>query len=92
MMRTLLRSKGTVAWFVLSALTAISWALGTQHGIAAAQDTPASLAIFAVTVFKVRIVGLYFMELRDAPLALRGIFEGYCVFLLALLTVMYLAG
>ena len=43
-----------------------------------------------VAVFKIRLVGLYFMELREAPLALRGVFEGYCVALLGLLTGMYL--
>jgi hypothetical protein len=46
--------------------------------------------IIAVAVFKLRLVGIYFMELREAPLPLRGIFEGYCVVLLGLLVGMYL--
>jgi hypothetical protein len=91
-MKTLIRTNATLAWLVLSGLTAVSWALGTQHGFAGAQHVPASLVIFVVAVFKVRLVGLYFMELRAAPLALRAAFEAYCVALLALLTGMYALG
>lgn len=89
-MQTLVRNNASIAWLALTALTLISWALGTQHGLGGADHVPASLVIFVVAVFKVRLVGLYFMELREAPLALRGIFEGYCVVLLGLLVGMYL--
>jgi caa(3)-type oxidase subunit IV len=89
-MRTLVRSNASVAWMALTALTVISWALGTQHGLGGGNHVPASLVIVGVAVFKLRLVGLYFMELREAPLALRGIFEGYCVVLLGLLVGMYL--
>ena len=90
--RTLVRSNASVAWAVLVSLTVISWALGTQHGFGGANHVPASLVIFLVAVFKLRLVGLYFMELREAPLALRGIFEGYCAVLVCLLVGMYLLG
>jgi hypothetical protein len=89
-MRTLVRTNASVAWLILTTLTVISWALGTQHGFGGGNHVPASLVIIVVAVFKIRLVGLYFMELREAPLALRGIFEGYCVVLLGLLTGMYL--
>jgi hypothetical protein len=88
-MTSLVRTNASVVWLILVVLTAISWALGTEHGFGT-HHVPASLVIIAVAVFKVRLVGLYFMELRAAPLALRGIFEGYCVVLLALLGGMYL--
>ena len=32
-----------------------------------------------VALVKVRFVGLYFMELRTAPVALRALFEGWCL-------------
>jgi len=89
-MKTLVRTNASVAWFILTALTVVSWSLGTQHGLGAGNHVPASLAIVAVAIFKIRLVGLYFMELKEAPLALRGIFEGYCVVLFGLLTGMYL--
>ena len=41
------------------------------------------MAILVVAAVKVRLVGLYFMELRDAPPLLRGMFELYVVALLA---------
>ena len=90
-MNTLIRSNrtATIAWAILAALTVVSWALGTGHGFGDSH-TPASLLIFVVAVFKVRVVGLYFMELRDAPIPLRGVFEGYCVLLLGVLVGMYL--
>jgi hypothetical protein len=91
-MRTVVRTNATVVWFVLSALTVVSWLLGTDHGFGGGNHVPASLAIIAVAIFKVRLVGLYFMELREAPIALRGIFEGYCIVLYGLLTGMFLFG
>lgn len=90
-MRALVRTNATLVWFVLSALTIVSWTLGTNQGFGS-HHTLASLAIFVVAIFKVRLVGLYFMELRDAPPALRGLFEGYCLSVFALLTMMFLLG
>jgi len=89
-MATLVRTNASAAWLVLTALTVVSWALGTRHGFGTAGHVPASVLIFVVAVFKIRLVGLYFMELRSAPRALRRVFEGYCVALFGLLTGMYI--
>lgn len=86
-MTTLLRSNASLAWVVLVILAAAAWALGT-HGFGGTQE-PISLMIIAVAVFKGRLIGLYFMELRNAPRWLRGAFEGYCVVLLVLLSSMF---
>lgn len=88
-MGVLVRTHATVVWLVLFILTLLSWALGTAHGMGAGNLTSGSLVIIAIAVFKMRLVGLYFMELRAAPRALRCLFEGYCVFLYLLLTAMY---
>jgi hypothetical protein len=88
-MTTLLRSNATIAWFILTLLTVVSWSLGASHGFGGAH-VAASAVIIVVAIFKIRLVGLYFMELREAPIQLRGIFEGYCVLLLGLLIGMYL--
>jgi hypothetical protein len=88
--KTLVRTNASAAWLLLTTLTVVSWALGTQHGFGGGQHVPASLVIIVVAVLKIRLVGLYFMELREAPPALRGMFEGYCVVLFGLLTGMYL--
>lgn len=88
-MTTLLRGNVSLAWLLLTAMTVVSWALGTEHGFGG-NHLAASLVIIVVAVFKIRVVGLYFMELRDAPIWLRAGFEGYCGVLLVLLSVMYL--
>jgi caa(3)-type oxidase subunit IV len=72
----LLRTPATAVWVVLIAATAATWTLGTQHGFGS--HTTASVVILLIAFVKVRLVGLYFMELRDAPTVLRGLFEAYC--------------
>lgn len=86
-MRELLRTPATTIWLLLVAATGVSWTLGTDHGLGA---TAASLVIIAVAVVKVRWIGLYFMELRDAPPVLRGLFEGYVAVVGTALLVIYL--
>ena len=88
-MRAVVRTNASLIWVLLCALTIVSWALGTNHGAGAGHHLPASRVIFAVAVFKVRLVGLYFMELKMAPTVLRGLFEGYCLGLFGLLTAMF---
>jgi hypothetical protein len=72
------------------AATTISWLLGTDHGLDGSGQRVASVAILVVALFKVRLVGLYFMDLRNAPLALRGIFEGWCIVVLGMTIGMFL--
>jgi Prokaryotic Cytochrome C oxidase subunit IV len=85
-----LRTRATIVWLILSGLTITSWVLGTTSGDGT--HVSASVVILLVTVFKVRLVGLYFMELREAPTSLRGVFEGYCAVLWILLTGMLIWG
>jgi len=89
-MRSLVRTNASLVWFLLCGLTAVSWALGTYDGFGASHHAQASLLILAVAIFKVRLVGLYFMELKAAPTVLRSLFEGYCLVLFGLLTAMFL--
>ena len=84
-MKTLVQTRASVVWLVLVALTLVSWTLGTRHGFAG-DHVPANVTIMVIAVFKVRLIGLHFMELRDAPWLLRGIFEAFCVVLLMLLS------
>lgn len=87
----LLKTRVTAVWFALICATIVSWVLGTDHGLGSEADhRAASAVILAVAFTKVRFVGLYFMELRDAPLALRGIFEGYCLVVFAAVLGMFL--
>lgn len=83
MTTTLVRTPATAVWALLITATAVSWALGTQHGMANHQL--ASVIILLIAFIKVRLVGMYFMELREAPNVLRGLFEAYCVVVCSML-------
>jgi caa(3)-type oxidase subunit IV len=85
----LLRTPASVVWLGLMTATFVSWWLGAGHGL---EHRDASVVILLVAFAKARFVGLYFMELRDAPRVLRGLFEGYCVLVFAVVLGMYLAG
>lgn len=74
MLTDLLRDRITVVWLVLIVATIASWLLGVGDGLSA---TYAGVSIILIGFVKVRFVGRYFMELRDAPLALMGVFEGW---------------
>ena len=83
---SLFRARSTVVWVVLVVATIVSWAVGSEHGTGSA----IAVVVLGVAVFKVRYVRLDFMELREAPLLLRGMFECYCVVLWCVLAGMYL--
>ena len=87
-MTALLRTPATAIWMVLIVATMTSLALGTEHGINS--HNLASTAILLIAFIKVRLVGLYFMELRDAPTVLRSLFEAYCVIVCTLVTAVFL--
>jgi hypothetical protein len=86
---TLLKSRISLIWLALIAATLISWKIGTDDRVHPHLGTT---VVLLITFIKVRLVGLYFMELRDSPLPLRLLFEGYCLIVCAALIIMYLAG
>ncbi|MCG3753746.1 cytochrome C oxidase subunit IV family protein [Amycolatopsis sp. Poz14] len=83
------RNRVFLVWLGLIIVTCLSFWLGSGHGFSSA--TAANIAVVAVAFLKVRCIGLYFMELKDAPRRLRVIFESYCLGLCAVLIVL-LAG
>jgi Prokaryotic Cytochrome C oxidase subunit IV len=87
-MTALLRTPATAVWVVLITATGVSWALGTQHGMHSHQL--ASAIILLIAFIKVRLVGMYFMELREAPNVLRGLFEAYCLVVCTLLLAVFI--
>jgi len=83
-MDLILRDSVTRIWLLLLALTAGSWALGTGNG-----GLAASAGILALACFKIRLVMLHFMEVQEAPPALRWTCEGWIVAMLGTLLWMY---
>ena len=74
-------------WIVLMLATiATTWWL-SKDGFAA---KTATVAIFLIAAFKVRLVLMYFMELRHAPLPLRLLFEAWVLVATAAVLGIYL--
>lgn len=82
----LLRNRAGLSWVILIAATIVSWAIGAEHGT----GSLLAVVVMAIAAIKVRLVGLDFMELRQAPILLRAAFECYCVGMWALLSGLYL--
>ncbi|MBH0776714.1 cytochrome C oxidase subunit IV family protein [Nocardia sp. NEAU-351] len=76
----------TAVWTVLVAATCVSWVLGATHRAGAVS----AIALLAVAFVKVRLIGLHFMEIRGAPMALRVVFEIYVVAVPTALSVLVL--
>jgi hypothetical protein len=84
----LLKTPISLVWLGLIAATLTSWWLGSDHGVS--NESTAGVLILLVAFTKVRFVGLFFMELRHAPLPLRLIFEGWCAVVTTTIIVMFL--
>ena len=84
----ILRKRVTVVWIILMAATCIStWMLSKD----AFNPTVATIGIFLIAAIKVRLVMLDFMELRTAPLPVRGAFEAWVVVVTLVISGFYLA-
>jgi hypothetical protein len=86
-MTVIRRSDIVLAWALLVALTAASWWLGADHGIALAA---ASTVILVVAFAKVMVIGYSFMELKHAAPVLRVAFFGLAATICTVLVGIYL--
>jgi hypothetical protein len=85
--------KIAAVWFLLIAATLLSWRVGTAYAPdAGGGQTLSTLAILLVAGVKVRLVGLWFMELREAVTPLRLAFEVYVLAVVAMMVGLYLSG
>jgi hypothetical protein len=59
-------------WLALSAITAISWWIGSPHGHGAFKPNAAiTFSVITIAAIKVRFIMREFMEVRQAPILLR---------------------
>ena len=70
-------------WVLLLTLTFGSFLVGAEQGAGFA--SVGAVIIVGIAMFKVRLIGIHFMDLRSAPHALRALFEGYALAVFALL-------
>lgn len=81
-------STTTLVWlFLMAATIATTWWL-SKDGFSARVGT---VAIFAIAAFKVRLVLLHFMELKQAPRPWRLIFEAWVLVATAAIVGIYLS-
>lgn len=87
----LLRTRTSIVWLALILATLLTWSLGGSHhtpGMGGGSSL-AGISIILIAFIKIRFIGMYFMELRHAPLALRGVFEVYCAVTCGVLIVLF---
>lgn len=84
-----LKSAETVVWIILMSITGLSWLLGANHGVFISDAFIESAFLIVLAFFKIRLIMLYFMEVRHGPMTLRLSCEAWilisCVGTLALL-------
>jgi hypothetical protein len=89
----LLRTRTTIVWLILILATLLTWSLGGAHhtpGLGGGHSL-AGFSILLIAFIKIRFIGMYFMELRHAPIVLRGAFEAYCAVTCGVLIVLFAA-
>lgn len=79
----------TLVWVVLLIATLVTAVLGLEQ---VGDHEVVGIALLGIGFSKVRLVGLHFMELREAPWGLRAVFEAYVVGVLGALVCLYLLG
>jgi hypothetical protein len=84
-MTPLSRTRIAAVWLALLAATLLSW----ESARGAADLRLATSGVLLIAFAKVRYIGLEFMELRTAPLALRLSFEAWLVAVCAALLALY---
>ena len=87
----LLRTRTSVVWLVLILATLLTWSLGGSHHVPGTGGGPslAGFSILLIAFIKIRFIGMYFMELRHAPVVLRVVFEAYCILTCGVLVVIF---
>ena len=92
-MMSILNDKITYVWLLLAFLTGLSWLLADGYNPAdPAAFTYVAVGLLALAFIKIRLVIMYFMEVRDAPWVLRGIFEVWVVAVFSGTVYLYLIG
>ena len=68
----------TPIWIILAVITLASWLMGEgAYFVEMGYGTHLAVGLLALAFFKVRLVIMYFMEVKHAPLILRALFEAW---------------
>ena len=94
-MISLLAKPVSAVWLLLMLATGLSWWLGLDQGVAADQQGDyryISSSLIIIAFIKVRIVIRYFMEVRQAPLALKLVCDAWVVLVCGTIIYLYWFG
>ena len=94
-MISLLAKPVSAVWLLLMLATGLSWWLGLDQGVAADQQGDyryISSGLIIIAFIKVRIVIRYFMEVRQAPLALKLVCDAWVVLVCGTIIYLYWFG
>jgi Prokaryotic Cytochrome C oxidase subunit IV len=90
-MSAIVNTKETYIWIFLALLTLVSWLLGDSY-VADSRQVSIYLTsgLILLAFFKIRLVIMYFMEIANAPLPLRVLFEVWVVAVPVVIISLYL--
>ena len=94
-MISLLAKPVSAVWLLLMLATGLSWWLGLDHGMPSDQSSDyryISIGLIIIAFIKVRIVIRYFMEVRQAPLALKLVCDAWVVLVCGTIIYLYWFG
>ena len=90
-MRTSEATRVIYTWLALSALTLLSWFLGTENTTGpVTASTAVTMGVLAIAFVKARGIIRVFMEVRTAPRWLKQATDGWMAALWATILVLYL--
>jgi hypothetical protein len=72
-------TRATLVWLLVASLTLVSWFVGSHHHSVLNSIAPGAVILLFVAFFKIRLVILYFMEIKHAPLFLRLACEAWVI-------------
>ena len=77
-MNALLRHPATLVWLILAGVTVFSWWLGTDAGGGPIRPhLNITTGVILLSLVKVRLILFHFMEVREAPRALKWICDAW---------------
>jgi hypothetical protein len=86
-------SRLSTTWLALSAITVVSWWIGSHHGHDAFVHNPAvTIGVILMAAIKVRVIVGEFMEVRHATPTVQRVVDVWIAALVVLLLVLYFYG
>ena len=88
-----LKTRLSLVWLLLSAITVMSWWIGSRHGQPSfVSNAVISYSVILMAALKIRVIVSEFMEVRHAPPLLRYLMDAWLALLVLALLSIYSIG